>query len=66
MAVKHGLLLWGKNINYTWKQMPRKILGPKKNEVSGQFMLLYNELCDLFRSPIIRVVKQGGYNGLSM
>jgi hypothetical protein len=37
----------------------RKILEPKRDEVTGKFIALhYEELCDLYRSSsIIRVVK---------
>jgi hypothetical protein len=51
--VECGLSLCGKNVNYSLCEniMPRKIGVPKRDEISEQFMLLYNEkLCDVFRS----------------
>jgi hypothetical protein len=48
--------------------MPRKIFGPKTNEVSAQFILHNEELCDTHRLPhFLRTVKSrrhksaGGY-----
>jgi hypothetical protein len=36
----------------------RRILGPKKNEVNGEWRKLHNELHDLYSSPsIIRIIK---------
>jgi hypothetical protein len=39
-------------------EVPRKIFGPKKNEVSELFMVLQIKVCNLYRSPsIVRIVK---------
>jgi hypothetical protein len=40
----------------------RRIFGPKRDEVTGEYRKLHNEeLCDLYSSPsIIRITSQGG------
>jgi hypothetical protein len=36
----------------------RRIFGPKRNEVTGEWRKLHNELRDLYSSPsIIRIIK---------
>jgi hypothetical protein len=44
---------------YFW--VLRKIFGPKRDEVTGEWRTLHNEeLCDLYFSPnIIRMIKSG-------
>jgi hypothetical protein len=41
------------------KRVLRRIFGPKKDEVTGEWRKLhYEELCDLYSSPsIIRIIK---------
>jgi len=41
------------------KRAPRRIFGPRREEVTGEWMKLYNEeLNDLYCSPnIVRVIK---------
>jgi hypothetical protein len=39
-------------------RMLRRILGPKRNEVTGEWRKLHEELNDLYSSPnIVRVIK---------
>jgi hypothetical protein len=36
----------------------RRIFGPKRDEVMGEWRKFHNELCDLYSSPsIIRIIK---------
>jgi len=62
MGVKFGHSHWGRNVGcgcFRTGRVLRRILGPKKGKVIGEWRKLHNdELNDLYSSPIIvRVIK---------
>jgi hypothetical protein len=47
-------------------RVPRRIFGPKRDEVAGEWRKLHDELRDLYSSPnIIRMIKQIKEDGMS-
>jgi hypothetical protein len=62
-VVLYGCETWSVTIREELRvfenRMLRKIFGPKRDEVMGEWIKLHNEeLCDLYSSPsIIRIIK---------
>jgi len=63
-VVLYGCATWSLTLREEWRlqvfenRMLRKVFGPKRDEVSGEWTQLHNELNDLYSSPnIMRVIK---------